>query len=337
MTNEEFFTLAENYNADPEKEQVEEQVDPLEVDSKNEVPEEVEPSEISDTNEDSEELYLENILAERGIDIDNIEIDGEFYKFEDLSSDSQLYVLTKLLTEKESNNIPDRDIQLIEQIKSAGYESLSEYIESLQNTKSKDVEITDTYETMSLDDIFINDLYNSLTEEEFESLTEEDIKKELEEAKKSNFFSKKMEASRKKLIEQREQQIHLTKQQEEEKDKKVINSFVTETSKIKDLDQIIELDNESQELIYDFLFTKDSLGKTKYDTLMSKPDQIYKMIAYYLFGKEALNELVNVSRNTELENKKKFSTKDVIKTNSNPRQEEVKSEKNKYFGFGILD
>lgn len=260
-------------------------------------PNETEP-EVQSTQQDSQKdstTYLDQMLAERGIDRHNIRFqnengDIELYDFDDLP-EAEKYAL--LNSRQEQSPIQDSEIDTLNFLRQNNM-SLQDFAEyqrqqAIQEYLSQNQEIPTDVDTLSDDEVFVYDLIKRFGDD----VTDDEIDAQLEKAKENEeMFAKTVSLLRESYKTKEQEAYNKQQEQAEQERKEQFNKFVDEVvSAANSVDSIqgIEIEDADREQIVDFLLKENANGQTGFYQLLSDPTALFKMAWFALYGEQTFN------------------------------------------------
>lgn len=257
-----------------------------------------ENGEVIEPQDDAQNDYINQVLQARGIDRNNIEITEEdgtvtTVKFDDLSDEDKIALLSDDFQPEDENPLTDADLEILNYFRANRINSLQEFAdgiarEAIANYEASRVE-TPSYQvdTLGDDELLAWDLIQKFGDDISDEEVDEEIDrlKEDEEAynKRVNllrtYYKNEEEAQRKLYEEQQAAQL----QQDTELFQKAYSDAAYNLDTIQGID--LE-DNDKQDLL-DYVLVKDQFGKTEFGKALEDPEQVLKMAWFLKHGEAA--------------------------------------------------
>lgn len=301
----------------------------------------------SDSNEEVDINPIEEFLKEKGIeDVSKIKYeteDGEIQEvdFNSLSGKEQLTILKELstpdLSESEINTVQwlrNNGVTLEQAIDYFKQTAVEEYKASLNNNAPEQHYDVDSY---SDDELYFADLKARYT-----SMSDEELKYELDKAKENeDLFKKKVEIIRNDYKE-KEKEAALEAQRREEEEYNQLRSALTESvSNFKEISfdykdpesDVLVIEDDEKSKILSYLLEQDTNGYSQFFKDLNDPKVLVELAWYKLFGQDAISniseywkDILKQERRTAKSNKNSSASQTVVdKTNTNDKSEKPKT------------
>ena len=257
---------------------------------------------------EDEDDILTSLLKEKGIidpnkiKIENEEGEIEEVPFDSLERDEQLNILK---TQEEitppqdiESELDDSEIDLLNQIRT-NFSNPEEFINTIRQQAVQEFIEQNNQPSYQIDDLSDDELYILDLTAKVPDLSEEQANDALERAKQDmDLYSKQVGGLRteyKALEDTQRSQEQLSKQAEDEEQYKqftdAIVGTITSLNKIGNLD--VELDNEDQNEIANFILTKDEAGMSYFAKALNDPKELVNMAWFALHGQETIDQITD--------------------------------------------
>lgn len=220
----------------------------------------------------------------------------ETVRFDDLSDDEKLELLTSI------SEIPitDQEIETLNFLRKNRL-NLAEYVEGQKQKAIEDYLKQNNSYNYTVDSLTDDELYAFELKDKYPDLTDEEIKAEVDYAKENQeLYNKKINSLRAEYKKLEEDQLaEQNKQQEAEREQEwndfaeTVVNVARNTSEMHDL----LLEDEDKEEVLSFLLDKDGNGQTKFIKLLEDPAQLFNLAWYATKGADAFKQMQDYYRN----------------------------------------
>ena len=273
-----------------------------------ESPKETEQSEQIDNQESSttDEDVLTTLLKEKGIvDPNKVKFeneDGEIEEvpFSELDREEQLNILKESdkVTTQESDDLDDEEINLLNHIRTQ-YANPQEFIDSIKRQAIQEFTEYNNQPSYQIDDLTDDELYILDLTSKVQDLSEQQASEALDRAKQDeDLYNKQVNGLRseyKALEDSQRSQEELSKQAEDEEQYQQftdsIVGTITNLNKIGNLD--IELTNDDQNEIANFILSKDEAGMSYFAKALNDPNALVQMAWFALHGQDSIDQITD--------------------------------------------
>lgn len=285
--NDDEFDLLDGYDSDSEDQVIDQP--------------EVEQEDGTETSEQQEENnLLLDLLKERGIvNPEEIKFQGEDgiirnRSWNDLSYEEQKNILNQASDYDPEVELDDEEIEFINEMRNLGM-TPSQYKESLKIKEEVPVETQEHF--YAVDDLTDDELFILDLQAKSEEITDEEAVEALEISKQNeNLHNKRMAGLRneyKKLEDEKNQQIQMQQQAEQEAELQEFRSNISHSidglNSIGTLD--INLEPEDKEELADFILGQDDSGISYFGKALNDPETLVQMAWFALHGEDTFNEI----------------------------------------------
>lgn len=251
---------------------------------------------------DDSKDYITQLLSEKGIDRNNIQVFDEqnnpmSLKFDDLTDEQKADVLRGDYT---GPQFSDAEIETINYLRSNDM-SLQDFA-NWQQKQAVDNYLANQQPTSEVDSYTDDEIVAyDLIKRFGDDMSDEEIDAEIDRLKEDeNAYAKRVALLRNSYKSEAEAQARLYEDQQLQQKQAFTDSFVNAyqyaASDLNDI-QGISLDDRDKSELLDFVLTKDAAGKTAFAKALDDPDAVLKMTWFLLHGEEAFNQTVDYFKN----------------------------------------
>lgn len=255
---------------------------------------------------EQEDDVLTTLLKEKGItDPSKVKFeneDGEIEEipFSELDREEQLNILKESdsVDVPESDDLDDQEIDLLNEIRTK-YANPQEFIDNIKRQAIQEFIEQNNQPSYQIDDLTDDELYILDLTSKVQDLSEQQANEALDRAKQDlDLYNKQVNGLRseyKALEDSQRSQEELSKQAEDEEQYQqftdAIVGTITNLNKIGNLD--IELDNDDQNEIANFILSKDEAGTSYFAKALNDPNSLVQMAWFALHGQETIDQITD--------------------------------------------